>query len=261
MSSTRLMVTPARFQLSRLSRALYEQFLRNATARQFAFIQFRDFLGPALPERFIALRHDVDFAPEYALAMAELEHAAGIASTYFVLTDGQFYDVLARSVVRTVRRIHELGHEIGLHFAVSSALDADIGREVAWRMDVLSAIAGRPIRSYAQHDPVNGGFADVVLPESSAPAVDAYKAIRDHDLLYVSESAKMWRQHTFDTALAEGRNLCLLAHPHSWLHPNDDYIGMIRDFQAAEIDRASAPFDRFVDALVGYYERRLQDGV
>jgi len=45
------MVTPARFDLSRLSRALYEQFLQNATARQFEFVQFRDFLRPPLPAR------------------------------------------------------------------------------------------------------------------------------------------------------------------------------------------------------------------
>lgn len=261
MSSGRLMVTPSRFHLSHLSRELYEQFLQNAKARRFEFVQFRDFLGAPLPERFIALRHDIDFAPEYALAMAELERSAGIVSTYFVLTDGQFYDVLSPSTVRTVRRIHELGHELGLHFAVGSAVETDIGRDVAWRLNVLSDIVGTQVRSFSQHDPVNAGFAEVVLPAGCAPCVDAYRAIRVHDLLYVSDSAKMWRHHTFDTALAEGRNLCLLAHPHSWLHQNDDYIGMIREFQSAETDRASEPFDTFVDALVKYYERRLQDGV
>ena len=258
--SSRLMVTPARFDLSRLSRALYEAFLQNAKARH-EFIQFRDFLKPPLPARFIALRHDIDFAPEYALAMAELERSAGIVSTYFVLTDGQFYDVLAPSTVRTVRRIHALGHEIGLHFAVGSAVDAEIGQEVAWRLNVLSDMVGTPVVSFSQQDPVNAGFADVVLPASCGPCIDAYKAIRDHDLLYVSDSAKMWRRHTFETALAEDRNLCLLAHPHSWLHSNEDYIGMIREFQAAETARASEPFDTFVDALVKYYERRVRDGV
>ena len=183
MSSSRLMVTPARFSLSRLSRALYEQCLQNAKARQFEFIQFRDFLRPPLPARFIALRHDIDFAPEYALAMAELERSAGIVSTYFVLTDGQFYDVLAPSTVRTVRRIHALGHEVGLHFAVGSAVDPDIGHEVAWRLKVLSDLVGAPVVSFSQHDPVNAGFADVVLPASCAPGIDAYKAIRDHDLV------------------------------------------------------------------------------
>jgi hypothetical protein len=62
--------------------------------------------------------------------MAELEHAAGISSTFFVLVDGQFYDPLQTEVVRQIRQIKSLGHEIGLHFAVSSAVDSDIGKEV-----------------------------------------------------------------------------------------------------------------------------------
>jgi hypothetical protein len=261
MSSARLMATPGYIRLSRLSRNMYEQFLQKAKDKHFEFIQFRDFLSSALPQRFIVLRHDIDFAPQYSLAMAELEQSAGIQSTFFVLTDGQFYDVLAPSHVRCIRRIHDLGHEIGLHFAVSSSVEADIGREVEWRLKTLSDIVGAPVCSFSQHDPVNAGFADVALPASVGPCVDAYKVILDHELLYVSDSAKMWRQHTFETALAEERNLCLLAHPHSWLHPNDDYIGMIREFQEARTVSASEPFDSFVNALAAYYERRLREGV
>jgi hypothetical protein len=77
----------------------------------------------------------------------------------------------------------------------------------------------------------------------------------------VSDSAMMWRQHTFESALDEGRSLCLLAHSHSWLHPEDDYIAMIRDLEAQEVERVTARFDAFVDALTRYYERRLEEGV
>src|SRR3954454_5467261 len=95
------MKTPAQFVLSRLSRELYLDFLELAKARGFAFVRFQD-LGagaPELPERYIALRHDVDFAPEYSLEMAELEHAAGVVSTFFVLVDGQFYNPVGRETV------------------------------------------------------------------------------------------------------------------------------------------------------------------
>jgi len=85
--------------------------------------------------------------------------------------------------------------------------------------------------------------------------------IRDHDLLYVSDRAMMWRRYTFETALDEDRNLCLLAHPHSWLHPQDDYIAMIREFQTVEEQAVSDRYDAFVDALTGYYTRRLKEGV
>jgi len=193
--------------------------------------------------------------------MAELEHAAGVSSTFFVLVDGQFYNPLQREVVRQIRRIHSLGHEIGLHFAVSSAVDADIGREVAFRLEVLSAIAGAPVRSFSQHDPVNAGFVSVTLPPGASPYVDASRVIRENDLLYVSDSAMMWRRYTFETALDEDRNLCLLAHPHSWLHPQNDYVAMIRELESRELKGVADRFDAFVDALTGYYTRRHEEGI
>ena len=237
-------------------------FLTKTKELGFAFIRFQDFLPgcPTLPDRYIALRHDIDFAPGYSLQMAEMEHAAGIASAYFVLVDGQFYNPVQR-VVSQIRQIRSLGHEIGLHFALSSAADSDIGKEVAFRGQVLSAIAGAPVRSFSQHDPVNAGFATVTLPPDHYPCVDVSQVIRDHDLLYVSDSAMMWRHHTFETALEENRNLCLLAHPHSWFHPQDDYVAMIREFESREVESVTERYDGFVEALSDYYTKRLSEGV
>ena len=263
MTRERLMTTPPQVALSQLSRPLYLDFLAKAKDRGFAFVRFRDFLPGAapLPEHYIALRHDIDFAPEHSLEMAELEQAQGVASTFFVLVDGQFYDPLESAIVRQLRGIRELGHEIGLHFAVSSAVHADLGQEVAFRMRLLGEIVGGPVRSFSQHDPVNAGFAAIVLPAGEPDGVDAYRTVQERNLLYVSDSAMMWRRHTFETALDEGRNLCLLAHPHSWLHPGNDYVAMIRHFESREVQKVTGRFDAFVDALGAYYERRLKEGV
>jgi hypothetical protein len=257
------MKTPPEVVLSKLSRELYADFLELAKARGFAFVRFQDLRpgAPPRPERHIALRHDVDFAPAYSLQMAELEHEAGVASTFFVLVDGQFYNPLARETVEAIRGIHGLGHEVGLHFALGSAIHDDAGEEVAFRIDVLSDILGAPVRAFTQHDPVNAGPATIDLPSRCEGCFDADQAAREHDLLYVSESAMMWRDHTFETALDQERNLCLLAHPHSWLHPEDDYVALVRDFEARELERVTERFDAFVDALPGYYERRREEGV
>lgn len=263
MSGTRLMKTPSEFVLSRLSRELYLHFLTKAKARGFSFVSFQDFLpgGPALPPRYIALRHDIDFAPSYSLEMAELEQAAGVRSTFFVLVDGQFYNPLQSEVIRQIRQIHSLGHEIGLHFAVSTAVEADIGQEVAFRLDLLSSIAGVTVRSFSQHDPVNAGFVAIALPPGHYACVDVRQVINDKDLLYVSDSAMMWRRYTFETAMEEDRNLCLLAHPHSWLHPQNDYVAMIRDLESREVQSITDRYDAFVEALTGYYSRRLNKGI
>lgn len=263
MGRSRLMRTPPQFALSRLSRQLYVDFLSKAKAKNYSFVRFQDFLpaSTSLPQRYIALRHDIDFAPHHSLEMAQLEHAAGVKSTFFVLVDGQFYNPLQSEVIRQLRQIHALGHEIGLHFAVSSAVYADIGSEVAFRLELLSTLVGAPVRSFSQHDPVNAGFAAVKLPPAHPACVDVSQVIRAHDLLYVSDSAMMWRQYTFETALDEERNLCLLAHPHSWLHPQDDYVAMIREFEAQEVQAVTERYDAFVDALTGYYTRRLNERI
>ena len=263
MTRTRLMSTPPQFALSRLSRSLYVDFLAKAKDRGFSFVRFQDFLPGAapLPSRYIALRHDVDFAPAYSLDMAELEHAAGVVSTFHVLVDGQFYNALESTIIGQIREIHGLGHEVGLHFARSSAVYANLGHEVAFRLKILADLLGAEVRSFSQHDVVNAGIAAVELPRGHEACVNALDIIQNHDLLYVSDSAKMWRRYTFETALDQERNLCLLAHPHSWLHPQDDYVALIRDVETREVQRVTDRFDAFVDALTGYYERRLREGV
>jgi len=262
-SQDRLMKTPPEFVLSKLSRELYINFLAKARTRSFSFVLFGDFLpgGPGLPPHYIALRHDIDFAPKYSLEMAELEHDAGVKSTFFVLVDGQFYNPLQTDIIRQIRQIHSLGHEIGLHFAISSAAISDIGKEVAFRLEILSSIVGDRVRSFSQHDPVNAGFAAITLPPEHYSCVDASLVILDNDLLYVSDSAMMWRQYTFDTALDQARNLCLLAHPHSWLHQQDDYVAMIREFESVEIEGVADRYNNFVGKLSSYYSRRLKEGI
>ena len=259
------METPAPFRskLNRFSRTAYEAFLAKAKERGYSYVCFREFLpgAPPRPDRYIVLRHDIDFAPEFSLEMAEIEHAAGVRSTYFVLMDGQFYNPLRSEVIRLLRRIHALGHEIGLHFAVGTALESDIGQEIALRSDVLARVVGAPVRSFSQHDPVNAGVISVAVPPECPTSVDASQVIRDNHLLYVSDSAMMWRRHTFSSALDEDRNLCLLAHPHSWLHPQTDYVAMIRDLEALQLQTVTEPFDSFVSALSGYYARRLDEGI
>lgn len=262
-SRARLTTTPSGVELSRLSRDLYVEFLDRARSRGFTFVRFQDLRpgAPAPASPFIALRHDVDFAPAFSLEMAELEHAEGVVSTYFLLVDGQFYNPVESETVRQIRQIHALGHEVGVHFALSDVVRESLGAEVAFRLDLLGDILGAQVRSFSQHDPVNAGYADIELPPRHDACVDARRAARDHGLLYVSESAMMWREHTFETALDEGRNLCLLAHPHSWLHPEDDYVALIRDLESREARRLGERFDAFVAALPGYYERRRNEGV
>ena len=140
------MTTPSQFVLSCLSRQLYDDFVANAKARGFAFVRFQDFLpgAPALPPRYIALRHDVDFAPDYALEMARLEHDVGIVSTFHLSSS------TASSTTRSNADDSSDAPDPcpwprdGPPSRRSTAVDADIGDDVAFRLNVLAGIVGPP---------------------------------------------------------------------------------------------------------------------
>lgn len=58
----------------------------DAALPRFSFRRFGDDLGG---EGIALWRHDVDFSPHRALALARLEQARGIVATYFVLLHSQ----------------------------------------------------------------------------------------------------------------------------------------------------------------------------
>jgi hypothetical protein len=74
--------------------------------------------GPR-PRRLIALRHDMDRDHENAVRMARRESDAGIRGSYYVLHDDWYARAKrgpeSRRLLRSLERIADLGHEIGLH--------------------------------------------------------------------------------------------------------------------------------------------------
>jgi hypothetical protein len=71
-------------------------------------------------ERVVILRHDVDKLPGNSLALAEIEHEAGISGTYYFRSCNGGFEK------ETIKQIRKLGHEIGYHYE-----DLDIERRKA----------------------------------------------------------------------------------------------------------------------------------
>jgi hypothetical protein len=72
------------------------------------------------PERFLAMRHDMDHDVENSVRLAEWEAAHGYRSTYYVLHGDWYWGDHGKAepstfVLNALDRIASLGHEIGLH--------------------------------------------------------------------------------------------------------------------------------------------------
>jgi hypothetical protein len=86
----------------------------------------RDFLEAGQPKGLrVILRHDVDRRMDAALRMAELESRYDIAATYYVRTTRAVFKPAA------LRRLHQLGHEVGYHYEVLAKAKGDEQQAIA----------------------------------------------------------------------------------------------------------------------------------
>lgn len=191
----------------------------------------------------VFLRHDVDISLELALELAELEYQNGFRATYFVLLDTEFYNVLSADNRRRIIEIHQMGHEIGLHFDASSSVgQAALEVRINAECEILEGIIGSPIGVVAPHRPT----ADFLgSPGNICGRIHPYQPRFFLDMKYVSDSLGGWtRDHpTENETFATGRNLQILTHPYIWASlqgdNQNDRIQCILDRSRMRLERAA----------------------
>ncbi len=173
----------------------------------------------AAHERHLILRHDLDMSLDAALPIAEIEHALGVRAIYFVLVRGELYNPYSEASRRTLERIIEMGHDIGLHLDAAhygdhKALEKGAANECL----VLETIIGRPVPAISFHRPSNEllGYEGTLAGRHHAYEPRFFK-----DMGYVSDSRGAWHhgQPLDHEAVSAGRALQLLTHPIWWQDP------------------------------------------
>jgi hypothetical protein len=155
------------------------------------------------------MRHDVDVSLATAVEMAEVEYSRGVRATYFVMCSCEHYNPLSRIERDRIRRLVDLGHEVGLHYdpSVWSSPDYEFINEV----NSLREITGRPVLSAARHLPNEGEPFDPRYVDH-----DAYSARLAERFTYVSDSSMRWRDRTVLDLIGAGVDIQFLSHPIWW---------------------------------------------
>ena len=173
----------------------YRELLRAGRDGGYSFTFFE-----ALPEQGdLFLRHDVDLSLEAAVEMAELESEEGVATTYLLMTRSVFYNLASREGERAIRRLRELGHQVGLHAIHPDVeLDERFDPVVAWHNPEPSFMTA-PLDGVV--NVMEGTFFD--------PAT------------YRSDSNHRWRSGCPHEELRAGTFpwLQMLVHPEIWVYP------------------------------------------
>jgi len=99
----------------------YTSLLKTLQSQGYTFQSFAEFLqNPA--ERSIILRNDVDRLPENALRFAKIQAGMGITASYFFRIAAESYHS------GIIKKIVELGHEIGYHYEDLHLCKGDIDK-------------------------------------------------------------------------------------------------------------------------------------
>ena len=179
---------------------------------------FRDCVEANPEGRFLILRHDVDFSPEAACRMAELEAKLDIKATYFILLSSPYYNLLSENYVDFPRRLTQMGHEVGLHYDVKTMEKASRGIDLMdmlhREIDVLSHLAEMEVTSIAMHNPSLSGSD----PFRETRFTNAYADAYTKDMTYFSDSCGAWRDEFVDRFVMNRlpTQLQLLIHPIFW---------------------------------------------
>jgi hypothetical protein len=149
------------------------------------------------PDSFCIIRHDVDRKPENAFKMAKLEHAAGIASTYFFRTRRRTLNA------KIVSAIAAMGHEIGYHY--ESLSDAkgnmqDAIRDFESNLQRLRNIArvstvcmhGRPLSAYDNKTLWEIAEHREKLTHQYHVLGEVYLDIDYADIAYITDTGRNW---------------------------------------------------------------------
>jgi hypothetical protein len=195
----------------------YERLLGLA-AEKYQFCGF----GEEPDRPLVIWRHDVDYSPHRALALARIETRRRLKCVYHLLVTSRYYNILEAEIVAIFRTIAELGHEIGLHFDMDSfgesgSLSSEqLDERIVFERGIVENLLGVELRSMSFHnytinqDRIHERERICGMINAAAPAFRGFA--------YVSDSNGIWRYRKLEEALSGPAvpRLQVLTHPEWW---------------------------------------------
>ncbi len=229
----------------------YREILSEAKKR-FDFIRFG---ADASREKVALWRHDIDFSPQRALALARIEAEMGLMSTYFVQLSSRYYSAFEPEIATILRQIVAMGHDVGLHFdaeVCSHRQQPDYQRRLAFEARVLEEVTEAPVSTFSLHNPTTM-VGDSLNEKEYVSLVNASSSSMRNEFSYCSDSNGLWRYRSLDDMVSDaliGR-LYVLTHPEWW----QEIAMPPRHRIQRSIDGRAAYYSRYYDALLAENER------
>ena len=205
-------------------------------------------------DKFVIMRHDVEYSVERAYDLAKVEESMDFTSTFFFQWTNNSYNLLSRRNMDMIRDMHERGQTIGLHYALNGLTDmAQARKQIVKEMDMLSEMCGFKIDTFSVHRPSK----DILRENIKLPGIlNAYQdefftfaeEVNENTpvaVKYLSDANHIWRYGYPDEANITGHDkVQILVHPFAW-HKNgydnfNNYIALVEEKYAQMIESIDA---------------------
>lgn len=177
-------------------------------------------------DKFIIMRHDVEYSVERAYELARVEESMDFTSTYFFQWTNNSYNILSRKNMEMVKDMHERGHVIGLHFALNGMTDMQRARgQIKKEMDILSEMFGFQVDTFSVHRPSKDILREnIKLPGILNAYQDDFFTFAENvteetpvAVKYMSDANHIWRYgYPDEKNILSFDKVQILTHPFAW---------------------------------------------
>ena len=205
--------------------------------------RYMDYHKALTSDKFILMRHDVEYSVERAYELAKVESSMDFTSTFFFQWTNNSYNILSRKNKDLIKDMHERGHTIGLHFALNGMTDMDqIRKQIAKEMDILNSMFEFKMDTFSIHRPSKDVLREnIKLPGIINAYQDEFFTFAENvtedtpvNVKYLSDANHIWRYgYPDEKNILENDKVQILTHPFAWCKKGydnfDNYKSLIKE--------------------------------
>ncbi len=205
--------------------------------------RYMDYHKALTSDKFILMRHDVEYSVERAYELAKVESSMDFTSTFFFQWTNNSYNILSRKNKDLIKDMHERGHTIGLHFALNGMTDMEqIKKQIAKEIEILNSMFEFTIDTFSIHRPSKDVLReDIKLPGIINAYQDEFFTFAEDvtestpvSVKYLSDANHIWRYgYPDEKNILENDKVQILTHPFAWCKKGydnfDNYKSLIKE--------------------------------
>ncbi len=212
----------------------YRRLIKLAKEKGFEFVLHKDEFMP--DRKDVIWRHDVEFEPDIALKMAQIEHDEGVVASYFFQLHSECYNLFNIHYRDIFHKIKKLGHLVGLHFDCAYWRINDekqLDKYIKLDRDFFESNLEVVVDTFSFHNTTP--FTHSCLNYKYGGLINVYSSFFKEHYNYCGDSLGYWRFDRLEDVLNDSsvKHLQVLTHDGNWsetvLSPRKRYMKVVRD--------------------------------